>query len=203
MAERLLTVPRQTKAGVTETLTPILVKDCALSDLDELWIDLPLVGTRIIVDHPSLGAVREYRLFYGTAATVPANAVAISGHTGYYWVPAGSSTRNVIVVTSAAARTLTSGESGSRIITTGNAGTAVVNLPAAVQGLTFEFQISTAFALQIEPATGETIGLPSTGVQEAANDYITADAVNEYVTLVCDVAGTWTPSNYLGTWTGQ
>lgn len=201
MSERLLHNQHSTQSGVAETAPVIVVLDCNLSDIDELWLDPPAVGTRISVDHPDIGAVREYRMGYATSA--PANATAITGHTGWYWQPIGGSVLNTIPVTSAAAKTLVAGESGSVIHTTGNGGTAVCNLPAAVPGLHFTFVVMTAFALQVEPATGETIALPSTGVQEAANDYITADAVNEYVHLVCVTAGAWIVDNYLGTWTGQ
>lgn len=201
MALRTIPLPVKDDTSSRElALMPIV--NCEYSDLDELWVSREQIGVTLVINHPGLGYSNLYRLGYG--ATTPSNAIAITDKEGWYWEPAfGSRRKNQIAVTSAAAVTLTAAQSGSTIHTTGNGGTAVVNLPAALPGTHFRFVVMTAFALQIEPATGETIGLPSTGVQEAANDYITADAVNEYVELECITAGAWVPVNYLGTWTGQ
>lgn len=84
-----------------------------------------------------------------------------------------------------------------------NAGAAAVvklSLPAAVVGLEFMFYVLAAFELRIDPSGSETIGLPSTGVQQAAGKYITADAAGEYVHVICAKAGQWETLSYRGTW---
>ena len=78
---------------------------------------------------------------------------------------------------------------------------AVFNLPAALVGMEFYFYVLAAFALRINPDGTETIGLPSSGVQQAAGKYIEADAVGEYVHVVCVKAGQWETLDYRGTWT--
>lgn len=102
-----------------------------------------------------------------------------------------------------AADTLTAAENGTAHTNTGASGTIAITLPPATPGLNFYFGIGAAQILQIEPATGETISLPSTGVPEAANDYIAADAIGESVRLVCLKAANWSVMGYTGTWTGQ
>jgi hypothetical protein len=102
-----------------------------------------------------------------------------------------------------AADTLTANENGTIHTNKGATGTIALTLPAATAGLHFYFYVGAAFALQIEPASGETISLPSTGVAEAANDYISADAVGETVHLMCCEDGTWAVMGYTGTWSGQ
>ena len=77
---------------------------------------------------------------------------------------------------------------------------AVFNLPAALVGMEFYFYVLSAFALRINPDGTETIGLPSSGVQQAAGKYIEADAVGEYVHIICAKAGQWETLDYRGTW---
>jgi hypothetical protein len=77
---------------------------------------------------------------------------------------------------------------------------AVFNLPAALVGMEFYFYVLAAFALRINPDGTETIGLPSSGVQQAAGKYIEADAVGEYVHIACVKAGQWETLDYRGTW---
>lgn len=99
--------------------------------------------------------------------------------------------------------TLTASETGTVHTNTGATGTFALTLPPATVGLQFYFYVGAAQILQIEPAAGETISLPSTGVAEAADDYIAADAIGETVHLMCCKAGTWAVMGYTGTWTGQ
>jgi hypothetical protein len=82
-----------------------------------------------------------------------------------------------------------------------SASAAVFNLPAALPGMEFRFYVLAAFALRINPDGTETIGLPSSGVQQAAGKYIEADAVGEYVDIACVKAGQWETLAYRGTWT--
>lgn len=77
---------------------------------------------------------------------------------------------------------------------------AMFNLPAALVGMEFYFYVLAAVELRINPDGTETIGLPSSGVQQAAGKYITADAVGEYVHIACVKAGQWATLDYRGTW---
>ena len=78
---------------------------------------------------------------------------------------------------------------------------AVFNLPAALVGMEFYFYVLAAFAMRINPDGTETIGLPSSGAQQAGGKYIEADAVGEYVHIACVKAGQWETLDYRGTWT--
>jgi hypothetical protein len=109
----------------------------------------------------------------------------------------------VTVEAHTAADTLLASETGTCHTNTGASGTIAITLPAAVVGLHFYFAIGAAQILQIEPASGETISLPSSGVPESANDYIAADAVGETVHLMCCKAANWNVMGYTGTWSGQ
>ena len=89
---------------------------------------------------------------------------------------------------------------GAIVNNTPSGSAAVFNLPAALVGMEFYFYVLSAFELRINPDGTETIGLPSSGVQQAAGKYITADAVGEYVHIVCVKAGQWETLDYRGTW---
>lgn len=80
---------------------------------------------------------------------------------------------------------------------------AMFNLPAALVGMEFLFCVLAAFAMRINPDGTETIGLPSSGVQQAAGKYIEADAPGEYVHIACVKAGQWETLAYRGTWTAE
>ena len=90
---------------------------------------------------------------------------------------------------------------GSIVDNSPSGSAAVFNLPAALVGMEFYFYVLSAFALRINPDGTETIGLPSSGVQQAAGKYIEADAVGEYVHIICAKAGQWETLDYRGTWT--
>ena len=89
---------------------------------------------------------------------------------------------------------------GAIVNNTPSTSAAVFNLPAALVGMEFYFYVLSAFALRINPDGTETIGLPSSGVQQAAGKYIEADAVGEYVHIACVKAGQWETLDYRGTW---
>ena len=99
--------------------------------------------------------------------------------------------------------TLTAAESGSVHTNTGAVGTITIVLPAATVGQYFDFHVGAAQEQRLDPNGAEKIGLPRTGVQGAAGKYLVADAVGEWVTLKCVIAGTWTPQGYFGTWTAE
>jgi hypothetical protein len=92
---------------------------------------------------------------------------------------------------------------GAIVDNTPSTSAAVFNLPAALPGMEFYFYVVSAFALRINPSGSETIGLPSSGVQQAAGKYIEADAAGEYVHIVCVTAGKWETLDYRGTWTAE
>ncbi len=87
-------------------------------------------------------------------------------------------------------------------VTNTGAGAAVTyTLPAAVSGMRVTAIVKAAQELRLDPNGTETISLPSSGVQQAAGKYITADALGESVTLICTVAGTWDAVGSVdGTW---
>ena len=99
--------------------------------------------------------------------------------------------------------TLLAAESGSHHSNTGASGTITLVLPAALVGMEFDFYVGAAQQLRLDPAGSETIALPSTGVQGAAGKYLVADAVGEFVRLVCETAGAWLAFPYAGTWTAE
>ena len=90
--------------------------------------------------------------------------------------------------------------SGSIITNEGATGAAVFALAAASVGVELTFRVMTAQELRIDPSGTETIALPSAGAQGAAVKDLTADAVGEWVKLVCVKAGQWQVEGYFGTW---
>lgn len=105
-------------------------------------------------------------------------------------------------VTAAAAGQSGIGEAYSRGVFTneGATGAAVFALGPAAVGAELTFVVMAAFELRIDPSGTETIALPSSGAQGAAGKYLTADAVGEWVRLLCVKAGQWQVVGYAGTW---
>ena len=54
---------------------------------------------------------------------------------------------------------------------------------------------------RLQPASGESIAID--GVQQTADKYITANAINEFIMLKCLVPGTWEDIQKGGTWTAE
>ena len=96
--------------------------------------------------------------------------------------------------------TVTAAHSGAILTNAGAVGMSAFAMPAALVGMEFYFFVLAAQVLRIDPNLTETIGLPSSGVQQAAGKYIEADAVGEYVHIFCAVAGQWETLDYRGTW---
>ena len=90
--------------------------------------------------------------------------------------------------------------SGGVFTNEGASGAAVFALGPAAVGVELTFRVMTAQELRIDPSGTETIALPSTGAQGAAGKYLTADAVGEWVKLVCVKTGQWQVEGYFGTW---
>jgi hypothetical protein len=129
-----------------------------------------------------------------TAGTVTASKAVIVGSDS-----AVSGMKRKVVGAPAGA-VLTAAHSGNIYTNAGASGAGSFDLPAATVGLYYSFYVVAAQELRINPNGSETIGLPSSGVQQAAGKYITADAAGEYVDIVCITAGKWETLNYRGTW---
>lgn len=85
---------------------------------------------------------------------------------------------------------------------TEGAGAAVTfALPPATVGLWYRFKVKATQELRIDPNGTETIALPSTGAQQSAGAYLTADANGEGCEIQCVKAGAWEVNWYTGTWT--
>ena len=95
---------------------------------------------------------------------------------------------------------ITEAYSGGIFTNEGASGAAVFALGAAAVGVELTFVVMTAQELRIDPSGTETIALPSSGAQGAAGKYLTADAVGEWVKLVCVKTGQWQVQGYAGTW---
>jgi hypothetical protein len=95
---------------------------------------------------------------------------------------------------------ITEAYSGGVFTNEGASGAVVFALGPAAVGVELTFRVMTAQELRIDPSGTETIALPSSGAQGAAGKYLTADAVGEWVKLVCVKAGQWQVEGYFGTW---
>lgn len=96
---------------------------------------------------------------------------------------------------------LTPADNGTTFTNEGAGAAITFSLPAATVGQWYRFTVMAAQELRIDPNGTETIGLPSSGVQQAAGAYIVADAVAEGVEIECVKAGEWAIRSYIGTWT--
>ena len=95
---------------------------------------------------------------------------------------------------------ITEAYSGGVFTNEGAVGAAVFALAPAVVGVELTFVVMAAQELRIDPSGTETIALPSSGAQGAAGKYLTADAVGEWVKLLCVKTGQWHVAGYAGTW---
>lgn len=101
----------------------------------------------------------------------------------------------------ATAYTVTTNDVGKTFSTSGAVGAVTFSLPAATVGLWYRFRVKATQELRIDPNGTETIALPSSGAQQAAGAYLTADANGEGVEIECVLAGCWEVNAYNGTWT--
>lgn len=92
-------------------------------------------------------------------------------------------------------------DNGKTFTNDGAAGAVTFALPAATVGQWYRFKVKAAQELRIDPNGTETIALPSSGAQQAAGAYLTADAVGEGCEVECVKAGVWEVNSYTGTWT--
>ncbi len=98
---------------------------------------------------------------------------------------------------------ITEAYSGGVFTNEGASGAAVFALGASAVGVELTFMVMAAQELRIDPSGTETIALPSTGAQGGAGKYLTANAVGEWVRLLCVKAGQWQVTGYLGTWEAE
>lgn len=108
--------------------------------------------------------------------------------------------RQVVTVDADGMTGISEAYSGGIFTNEGATGAAVFALSPATVGTSLTFHVMAAQELRIDPSGTETIALPSTGAQQAAGKYITADAVGEWVKLVCVKTGQWQVEGYAGTW---
>lgn len=111
-----------------------------------------------------------------------------------------SGIRRKVLVDADGAAGIDAAYSGYIITNEGATGAATFVLSAAAVGVELTFRVMTAQELRIDPSGTETIALPSSGAQGAAGKYLTADAVGEWVRLLCVKTGQWQVTGYLGTW---
>lgn len=92
-------------------------------------------------------------------------------------------------------------DNGKTFTTDGASGAVTFALPPATVGQTYRFKVKATQELRIDPNGTETIALPSSGAQQAAGAYLTADANGEGCEIECVKAGAWEVNSYTGTWT--
>jgi hypothetical protein len=97
--------------------------------------------------------------------------------------------------------TVTANDIGKTFTNEGAGGAITFALPAATVGLWYRFNVKAAQELRIDPNGTETIALPSSGAQQAAGAYLTANADGESIEIMCVKAGVWESRYYTGTWT--
>jgi hypothetical protein len=92
-------------------------------------------------------------------------------------------------------------DNGKTFTNTGATGAVTFALPAATVGQWYRFKVKAAQELRIDPNGTQTIALPSTGAQQAAGAYLTANADGEGCEIECVKAGEWEVNYYTGTFT--
>jgi hypothetical protein len=97
--------------------------------------------------------------------------------------------------------TLTEAESQSHHSNKGASGTVMLTLPSdATAGCIFHYDVMAAYEFRILPVGGAVY---INGAKQSDDKYITANAVNESVTLVSVGDNDWFAKNAEGTWTVQ
>lgn len=108
-----------------------------------------------------------------------------------------------IVAAKTANYTVVAGNDNGKCFTNeGAAGAITFSLPPATVGQRYAFYVKATQELRIDPNGTETISL-LTGVQQAAGKYIVADAIGEFIRIVCVKAGEWTTDGGIGTFTAE
>jgi len=94
---------------------------------------------------------------------------------------------------------ITAAESGKVLTNLGSNGADAWTLPTAVAGYEYTFVVMAAQGMQITPAAGDSI--LGSGIDVAAGDTYTADAVGETLHIVAVDATNWIILSSTGTWT--
>lgn len=109
--------------------------------------------------------------------------------------------REAVTVLAADTLALTGKDNGGYFTNEGAAAAVTFTLPAATVGLRYTFYVMAAQELRIDPNGSETIAIA--GAQQVGGKYVTANAVGEFVELLCVKAGQWDDVSARGTWTAQ
>ena len=98
------------------------------------------------------------------------------------------------------AYTVLTSDSG-KVFTNKGAGSFVVfSLPLATVGLHYTFKVMVAQEIRLDPQAGEQITDPADGVLASAGEYITANALTEFIHIACFTATEWDILEVSGTW---
>ena len=84
---------------------------------------------------------------------------------------------------------------------TGAGGAITFTLPEATAGMRVTAVVKAAQPITLAPATGEALCATTTNVKGTDDYGHVADAIGEYIKLVCVKDGLWDVHGYLGTWT--
>jgi hypothetical protein len=184
---------------------------------ERVAVDLP--NAQGVVKHVSAVAASAYEAAYAAASGKVSN-VGVE-HVGWYAEDASGdgSEVGIIMRTPSGAIAFDGGRvdndagpvaltaadlyAGKTFTNAGASGAVEYDLPAATPGMRARFQVCVAQELRVDPNLNETIALPSTGVQGAAGKYLTANAVGEFVDLVCRTAGQWEAEHFTGVFTAE
>lgn len=160
-------------------------------------IDIEAGGALKIAGTPVAASAVELNLLDGLAVAGNATAskpVVVDANKAVLGV------RRAVTVDADGMTGISEAYSGGVFTNEGASGAAVFALGPAAVGVELTFMVMAAQELRIDPSGSETIALPSSGAQGAAGKYLTADAVGEWVTLLCVKAGQWQVAGYAGTW---
>lgn len=115
----------------------------------------------------------------------------------------GNSEECVFVERQTNATLTVAGSNSKAIYQSAHATNAITfQLPAAILGMEFSFAVGVdTKECRIQPASGESIAID--GAQQTADKYITANAINETITLKCIVPGQWEDYFKGGTWAAE
>jgi hypothetical protein len=137
--------------------------------------------------------IREWDNFYGANYSFKTRSLSTNGVVEMMGRPVDD------IVPRTADTTCARYPMGTTFSNAGASAARTFSLPVSKPSMKYHFRVAAAQELRIDPAGTETIAI--VGTQQAAGLYITADAVGEFCTLECVVAGRWEQTNYYGTWT--
>lgn len=101
------------------------------------------------------------------------------------------------------AYTVLTSDSGKVFTNLGAGGQVTFSLPLATVGLHYTFKVMVAQEIRLDPQTGEQITDPADGILASAGEYITANALTEFIHIACFTATEWDVLEVSGTWTEE